>query len=60
MTVGPTGTWPWPVVRVVFPDEVPNVCRCSRIVRRTPDGLRLVRVANPDCTSDAVDHLAPT
>ena len=53
MTVGPTGTRPWPVVRIVWPDEVPNVCRCGRIVRRTPDGLRLVRVANPDCTSDA-------
>lgn len=56
MTLGPTGTRPWPVVRVVlteWPWGPPNVCRCSRIVRRTPDGLRLVRVANPDCTSDA-------
>jgi hypothetical protein len=46
-------TRPWPVVLVVIPEPTPNVCSCGRVVRRTRDGLRLVRIANPDCTSDA-------
>lgn len=42
-----------PVVRVVIPEPTPNVCSCAYRPRRTRDGVRLARIANPDCTSDA-------
>ncbi len=30
-----------------------NVCSCGYVVRRVAAGLRLARVASPDCLSDA-------
>ncbi len=42
-----------PVTGTLALPIAPNVCSCGYVVRRTAAGLRLVRVASPDCLSDA-------